>query len=66
MEYKGLLKRKQVGRTTEVFPTEESIQLNKKIKAAWSNVYETYMETMGKEKGKELTEKIGEAIQLLS
>ena len=32
MEPKGLLERKQVGRATEVYPTEASMELNNKIK----------------------------------
>ncbi|MEM6965507.1 MAG: MarR family transcriptional regulator [Bacteroidota bacterium] len=54
MEYKGLLKRKKVGRSTEVYPTKKSIQLQPKIKAAWKSLSSSYTKILGKEDSKVL------------
>ena len=37
MEHKGLLTRKHVGRTTEVYPTQQSLDLNNEIKKPGKN-----------------------------
>lgn len=49
MEYKGLLERKKVGRSTEVYPTKESIKLQPKIKAAWKSLFNNYTKILGKQ-----------------
>ena len=49
MEYKGLLERKKVGRSTEVYPTKESIKLQPKIKAAWKCLSNRYTKILGKQ-----------------
>ncbi len=65
MEHRGLLERQQMGRTTEVYPTEASLALNNKIKEAWSNLYKRYSGILGKEPGDRLTASIYEATQKL-
>jgi len=61
MEHRGLLTRKSVGRTTEVYPTQASLDLNDKIKEAWAQLYYKYSEILGKEKANELSNLIHEA-----
>lgn len=65
MEYRGLLERKHVGRTTEVYPTQLSLDLDPKIKEAWMNLFHTYSKILGEEEGKLLTSSIFEALQQL-
>lgn len=47
MEHKGLLVRKQSGRSTEVYPTENSQALNQQVKKAWHSLYQKYTAVMG-------------------
>ena len=49
MEYKGLLTRKNVGRATEVYPTEASLALNEQLEQAKINLYEKYIGAFGKD-----------------
>ena len=63
MEHRGLLERKHVGRTTEVYPTKASLKLNKQIKDAWMKLYETSSELFGKEEVIKLTEDINSALK---
>lgn len=62
MEQRGFLERKQVGRTTEVYPTETSLELNPKIKAAWKNLYQNYSDKLGQDIGDKLTDDIYNAV----
>ena len=62
MEHRGYLERKHVGRTTEVYPTQNSLDLNPKIKEAWKNLYQKYSEILGKEFGDKLTSDIYESV----
>lgn len=61
MEFRGYLKRKHVGRTTEVYPTKQSEALQSKIKEAWRNIYKRYSDVLGESKAKQLTALINEA-----
>ncbi len=61
MEHRGLLERKPAGRTTQVYPTDSSLELDKKIKEAWKGLYYKYSELLGKEKGNQLTIDINDA-----
>jgi DNA-binding MarR family transcriptional regulator len=65
MEHRGFLERKHIGRTTEVYPTQLSIDLHPRIKEAWRKLYQRYSEILGKEEGDKLTALIYEAIQKL-
>jgi len=62
MELKKLLERKTAGRTTEVYPTEKSKELDKKIKEAWKNLYDRYSELIGEAEAKKLTATIYDAL----
>ena len=63
LEVKGFLKRNTNGRTTMIEPTDKSLELNGKIKESWKNLYNRYSELIGEEEGKELTQKINDALQ---
>lgn len=65
MEHRGLLTREQVGRTTEVYPTDKSLKLNDKIKTAWQGLYKNYSQIIGEENGIKLTTTINEAMNKL-
>ena len=65
LEYKGLVERKTVGRTTEVSPTTTGKKLDKKIKAAWLNLYKRYTDLLGEEEAINLTDKVYEASKKL-
>lgn len=65
MEYRGFLKREHIGRTTEVYPTQESMDLHPKILEAWKKLYLRYSNVLGKTDGDKLTISIFEANQKL-
>lgn len=65
MEHRGYLKRKHVGRITEVFPTTLSKDLDPKIKEAWQNLYTRYSDLVGKVEGERLTDLINRANEKL-
>lgn len=65
MEYRGYLKRKHVGRITEVYPTTLSKDLDSKIKEAWQNLYKRYSDLIGKEESDTLTGLINRANEKL-
>jgi len=65
LEFKQLLSRKIVGRTTEVFPTDSSIELSPKIIEAWYKLYDKYCKILGKEFAEELIHKVYFASQEL-
>ncbi|MBF2708996.1 MarR family winged helix-turn-helix transcriptional regulator [Flavobacterium soyangense] len=62
MEQKKLVERKSMGRTTEVYPTEESLKLDPKIKEAWKKLYHRYSDLIGKDEAKTLTAKTYEVV----
>ena len=61
LEFRGFVTRNQVGRTTEVFPTEQSLALNDKLKAAWKSLFDRYTNLIGKEASVALTAGINQA-----
>ena len=63
MEQKNLLERKSNGRITEVYPTGKSLELDKKIRDAWKNLYHRYTELIGEEEAKKLTGSIYDAVK---
>jgi DNA-binding MarR family transcriptional regulator len=65
MEQKQLVERKSIGRATEVYPTEKSLELDSKIKEAWKNLYRRYADLIGEEEAKKLTTKTYEAVNKL-
>lgn len=62
MEYRGLLERKVVGRSTEVFATQKCEDMQDEIKACWKNLKAKYDEKMGKELADELTVNLREGL----
>ena len=66
MEHKGFVVRKTVGRNTEVYPTDKSIQLDSKIKEAWTNLYRRYTSMLGEDFAIQLTGKVYEASKTLN
>ena len=62
LEVKDYLERKNCGRSTEIFPKEKSLELNDQIKSAWTALHKRYSGLVGEAEGKELTEKINQAI----
>jgi len=65
LETRGFVSRECKGRCTEVYPTEKSVKLQPKIKAAWKKLFERYSEILGKAESKNLTETIYQATQQL-
>jgi DNA-binding MarR family transcriptional regulator len=63
MEQKKLLERKLTGRTTEVYPTDKSKKLDKKIKQAWRHLYNRYSDLIGEEVAKRLTVNIYDTVK---
>lgn len=63
MEQKKLLERKSIGRTTEVYPTDKSKKMDKKIKGAWKNLYKRYSGLIGEEVASRLTVNIYDAVK---
>lgn len=65
MEYRGLLERKVVGRTTEVYSTEKCEDMYDEIKGCWKNLKTKYEELIGKELADELTLNLRESLMQL-
>ncbi len=62
LEARGFLERKIFGRSTEIHPTSKSRESNDKIKEAWKNLYNRYSNLIGENEGKDLTQKIINAL----
>ncbi len=65
LENKGLVERKPVGRTTEVYPTEKSLALQPKIQGCWKSLKERYTSIIGEDMAKRLTQDAFAASQSL-
>ena len=65
MEYRGFLKRKSVGRSTEVYPTQTGLELQPELKKIWRRLYQRYADILGKSVADQLTNDIFEAAQIL-
>lgn len=55
LEHKGYLGRTAEGRTSLIAPTEKSLQLQPKLKAAWKDLYDRYVAILGEEESRKLT-----------
>lgn len=55
MEYRGFLRREPVGRTTEVYPTKASLDLDVQIREAWDGLFKQYANILGADDAKKLT-----------
>ncbi len=62
LEFRGYLERSISGRITMIHPTAKSLELNDKIKESWRNLYNRYSNLVGENEGKELTQKINDAL----
>ena len=65
LETKGFVERKTHGRTTEVYPTQKSKDLDKALRNAWQNLYRTYTEELGEKESVVLTRSMNRAVQIL-
>jgi DNA-binding MarR family transcriptional regulator len=65
MEYRGLLERKSVGRSTEVYSTKAGLALQPQLKKIWQRLYKRYSDILGKPVADQLTIDIFQATQLL-
>ena len=65
MDHSEDVKRKTNGKFKKVYPTEESLKLDMKIKKAWRNLYNRYTTLLGEGKGDELTVLVYEASKKL-
>jgi DNA-binding MarR family transcriptional regulator len=55
LENKGLLIRKNEGKNSFIYPTQEGKALQKEINKAWGTLHKNYLNILGEEKYKELT-----------
>lgn len=65
MEHGGLILRKNVGKITEVYSTNDGIKLDMKLHKAWNNLNRMYSTLLDEEKAKSLTSLLYEASKLL-
>ena len=61
MEDKELLKRMKEKRSTLIFPTKKSVELQESIKQAWMALYERYIKLLGEEQSAFLTSQVYDA-----
>ena len=55
LETQDLIKRHTEGRTTLVYPTKHSVELDDKIKTAWLKIYQRYVLVLGEQFANQLT-----------
>ncbi len=55
LESQDLIKRHTEGRTTLVYPTKKSVELNDLIKASWLKIYKRYEKVLGEKFAIQLT-----------
>lgn len=65
LAHRGYLTRKMEGKTSEIYPTKKSSQLQETIGMAWHNLFERYNELLGEENSRQLTEMTDQASQKL-
>ncbi len=58
MEAQGLLKRMREKRSTLVFPTKSSVELQATIQKAWMSLYDRYNKILGEDNAAELTTQV--------
>jgi len=66
LEFRGLVERKNTGRSTEIHPTSKGQELIGIIERSWKNLYERYSNQIGEEEAKELTQKMNDALDKLT
>lgn len=65
MEFRGLLRRKQVGRSIEIYTTKKGSQLIPEIEEAWENLRNRYSKVLGQKEAKNLASAIHMSTQLM-
>ena len=65
LENKQLVKKINEGRSTMVYPTPQSVELNEAIQAAWYKLYQRYSFLLGEENARQLTENIFQSARKL-
>lgn len=65
LEFRGFLHRRNKGRSTEIHPTSNGLELNDNIMKSWGNLHERYSNLVGEEKGNELIQMINYVLDKL-
>ncbi|WP_048190392.1 MarR family winged helix-turn-helix transcriptional regulator [Methanobacterium sp. SMA-27] len=65
LEHKNLVKRKIVGKSSFLYPTDNGIALMEKIDASWQNLFKRYSEVLGLEEAIKLTNSVHNAVNKL-
>ena len=65
MEFRGLLRRKQVGRSIEIYTTKKVSLLVPEIVEAWGNLQNRYSKVLGQKEAKNLASAIHMSTQLM-
>ncbi|MEI7725002.1 MAG: MarR family transcriptional regulator [Bacteroidota bacterium] len=55
LENQQLVKKHNEGRTTLIYPTSGSVEINEAIKAAWYKLFMRFVDVLGEEKAHQLT-----------
>jgi DNA-binding MarR family transcriptional regulator len=55
LENQQLVKKHNEGRTTMIYPTSKSVEINDAIKAAWYKLFIRFVDVLGEEKAHQLT-----------
>ena len=55
LENQQLVKKHNEGRTTMIYPTPKSVEINDAIKAAWYKLFIRFVDVLGEEKAHQLT-----------
>jgi DNA-binding MarR family transcriptional regulator len=61
LENQQLVKKHIEGRTTMIYPTSKSVEINDAIKAAWYKLFLRFVDVLGEEKAHQLTGNIYQA-----
>ena len=65
LEYKNLVKRKIMGKSSFLYSTDNGIALMEKIDASWQNLFKRYSEVLGLEEAIKLTNSVHDAVNKL-
>jgi DNA-binding MarR family transcriptional regulator len=65
LEHKGLVQRRNEGKSVLIDPTENGLKLQDEIKQCWENLYNRYSEILGYQEGQNLTNLTHQASELL-
>lgn len=65
MEFRGLLRRKQVGRSSEIYITKKGSQTIPAIEEAWENLQNRYSKVLGQKQAESLASAIHLSTQIM-